>query len=134
MVRGGGDVGRHATIKLDDGVKINTSLKFEGVHTNPGNHDRGIGYDILGSVYIKTPRNINELHYQAGGRVLFSATSRGIKLPYDTEPSGVGYPAFPGEMVRRGSDLIVNSGGALRNLSSLPSVTCLLYTSPSPRD
>ena len=120
----GGDTGRHATIKLDDGVKISESLKFESLrHTNPGNYDRGIGYDISGSVYVKTPRNSNDFHYQAGGRVIFSATSRGIRLPYDTEPSGTGYPAFPGEMIRRGNDLIVNSGGALRNLSNLPSVT-----------
>ena len=132
-----------ATIRLNDGVKINKKLKFEdGVNTVPGNGDRGIGYSETGDAFVKTPEGYNGLHYQAGGRTSLTVNPYGLRLA-DVGTSSDVHPAVNGELRRVGDNILAYSGGALRNLSSLSAalpvnrgvhLPCLLYTSPSPRD
>ena len=116
-----GDASRHSQIKLDDGVMVNASLKFDkSVNSVPHNEDRGIGYSTAGDAFIKTQATDKKLHYQAGGRSMFEANGRGIRLPFDASVIAGSFVRDPGDFTRRGDDVFVHSGGMPRNLSDLP--------------
>ena len=113
----GGDTTRHAVIKLDDGVLINKKLKFEAAgDTSVGDIDQGIGFDSGRHCIIKSPSTAGKLQFYRGGTAIFEAHQHGIKILHD---AGTLRPDAVGDMRRIGNDVMVYSGGQVRNLSTV---------------